>query len=65
MWQKNDQGKKCTVLWHVDDLKISHKGKSVVDKRIGRLNQIFGLSAPLTMAKEVTSAYLGMKLNVT
>eukprot|EP00957_Ditylum_brightwellii_P073453 5581951-Ditylum_brightwellii.AAC.1 len=27
----------CTVVWHVDDLKISHKDKSVVTEMIDKL----------------------------
>jgi len=28
---KNIQGKQCMNIWHVDDLKISHKKKEVVE----------------------------------
>jgi len=28
---KNIEGKQCTIIWHVDDLKISHANKDVVE----------------------------------
>jgi len=28
---KNIEGKQCTILWHLDDLKISHMNKEVVE----------------------------------
>jgi len=28
---KNIEGKQCTIIWHVDDLKISHANKNVVE----------------------------------
>jgi len=28
---KNIEGKQCTIIWHVDDLKISHRKKEVVE----------------------------------
>jgi len=28
---KKIHGKQCTIIWHVDDLKISHVEKKVVD----------------------------------
>jgi len=34
-------GKQCTIIWHVDDLKISHKDKAVVDDILKKLNDKF------------------------
>ena len=28
---KNIEGKQCTIIWHVDDLKISYRKKEVVE----------------------------------
>ena len=33
--------KKCTILWHVDDLKISHEEDSVISDIITKLNNFF------------------------
>ena len=35
-------GSQCTVVWHVDDLKVSHKGEAVVTsflQELGRRNK--------------------------
>lgn len=34
-------GKQCTVLWHVDDLKISHEDENVVSEIINLINDEF------------------------
>ena len=41
-------GHQCTVLWHVDDLKIFHVDPEVVTEVIGQLEKEFGVEAPLT-----------------
>ncbi len=43
--------KQCSILWHVDDLKMSHIDASVVTAAIAQLKAIFGVKAPLTKAK--------------
>jgi len=35
-------GKQCTIVWHVDELKISHVEAEVVDNIIKKLNTKFG-----------------------
>jgi len=37
-------GKQCTILWHVDNLKISHVDKAVVEDILKKLNTKFGKS---------------------
>jgi hypothetical protein len=41
-------GSQCTILWHVDDLKISHVDPNVVTKVVSQLKGTFGVEAPLT-----------------
>jgi hypothetical protein len=55
----------CTVLWHVDDLKISHVDKSVVDGLLGRLNEKYGKEDPLTVTRGKIHEYLGMTIDFT
>ena len=43
--------KKCTIVWHVDDLKISHQDKKVVDHVINLLELEFGKELPLTKTR--------------
>jgi Reverse transcriptase (RNA-dependent DNA polymerase) len=56
-------GKQCTVLWHVDDLKISHVNEGVVDSILEKLNQAYGKETPLVINKGQTHDYLGMVLD--
>jgi len=35
-------GKQCTVLWHVDDIKISHVSENVITSMIEYLSEKYG-----------------------
>ena len=56
-------GKQCTILWHVDDLKISHVDANVVSDVIRQLEETFGNEAPLTVTRGKIHEYLGMTLD--
>ena len=56
-------GKQCTVLWHVDDLKISHVDPNVLEDILDKLNQRFGKEQPLTVTRGTVHDYLGMKID--
>lgn len=43
-------GTQCTVCWHVDDIKSSHKNPAIITDLIGKLNEEFGKEMPLTVA---------------
>jgi Reverse transcriptase (RNA-dependent DNA polymerase) len=58
-------GKQCTILWHVDDLKISHVDADVVTDVIAMLSSEFGKEAPLTVTRGAIHEYLGMTLDFT
>ena len=60
---KNIEGKKCTVLWHVDDLKISHISQHVVEDILRKLTEKFGQDSPLTTSRGKVLEYLGMKID--
>ncbi|KAL7559815.1 hypothetical protein ACA910_003979 [Epithemia clementina (nom. ined.)] len=60
---KTVNGKQCTIVWHIDDLKISHVDASVVTEIIGMLEQEFGKEAPLTIRRGSVHDYLGMVLD--
>ena len=45
------KGKQCTIIWHVDDLKISHVDKKVVEDILKQLTTKFGQDAPLTTCR--------------
>jgi len=60
---KTINGRLCTVIWHVDDLKISHVDKKVVEDIIGLLNEKFGKESLLTTTRGKVLEYLGMTLD--
>ena len=56
-------GKQCTILWHVDDLKISHVDPKVVDKVLEDINEKYGKEAPITVTRGKVHEYLGMTID--
>jgi hypothetical protein len=56
-------GKQCTILWHVDDLKISHVDPKVVEEILRLLNERYGKEAPLVVTRGKKHDYLGMVIN--
>ena len=56
-------GKQCTILWHVDDLKISHVDPAAVTTVIGMINEEFGKEGPITVTRGKAHDYLGMTLD--
>jgi hypothetical protein len=56
-------GKQCTVLWHVDDLKISQTEYDVVSSSIELIRTEFGKDDPLTETRGKKHEYLGMTLD--
>ena len=45
-------GKQCTILWHMDDLKISHEDPAVVTDIIRQLNDKYGQRTPMVSPVE-------------
>jgi Reverse transcriptase (RNA-dependent DNA polymerase) len=56
-------GAQCTILWHVDDLKISHVDPAIVTDIIAKLSKEFGKEAPLIVNKGKVHDYLGMTID--
>ena len=50
-------GKQCTVVWHVDDLKLSHVDSKVVDEVLQHLSTIYG---ELSVTRGDSHTYVGM-----
>ena len=55
--------KQATIVWHVDDLKISHADKAVVTEIIDFISKEFGQTAPLTIMRGKEHEYLGMTID--
>jgi hypothetical protein len=60
---KQINGEQCTIVWHVDDLKISHRDKAVVEDVINDLNGEFGKHKPMAAQFGPVVEYLGMTLD--
>ena len=60
---KQINGKQCTIVWHVDYLKISHVSKDVAEDIIVRLNKKFGKESPLTTNRGKILEYLGLTMD--
>jgi hypothetical protein len=56
-------GKQCTVLWHVNDLNISHVNDEVNTDIIKKFNDEFGKESPITITRGKVHDYLGMTLD--
>jgi hypothetical protein len=57
------EGKQCTILWHVDDIKLSHIDDEVNEEIIEKLNGVYGKEAPLVVTRRKVHDYLGMTLD--
>ena len=60
---KTINGRQCTITWHVDDLKILHAEKAVVDNILKKLNEKFGKNSPITTTRGKVLEYLGMTID--
>jgi hypothetical protein len=59
---KTINGKQCTILCHIDDIKVSHEDLDVVSEIIELFKGAYGKEAPLTIARGKVHEYLGMTL---
>ena len=55
--------KQCTILWHVDNLKISHVDPQVVTEVLDMINKKYGKEAPITTTQGKQHDYLGMQID--
>jgi Reverse transcriptase (RNA-dependent DNA polymerase) len=60
---KTINGKQCTIIWHVDDLKLSHVEQQVVKDIAEKLNTKYGEKAPLLVHRGKIHDYLGMTID--
>jgi len=59
---KDINGTQCTIVWHVDDLKISHKDSTVINEIISSLKSKYGKVGEMTVRRGKKHDYLGMTL---
>ena len=60
---KTVNGKQCTIIWHVDDLKISHANPMIADGIIASLKTEYGKVGEMTVRHGQKYDYLGMTLD--
>jgi len=57
------EGKQCTILWHVNDIKVSHCSARVVTGVVNDLQEEYGKEAPLTVSRGKRYDYFGMVID--
>ena len=55
--------KKCTILWHVDDLKTSHVEPAVVSSVLADIDAEYGKISKMTIMRGKAHKYLGMTID--
>jgi hypothetical protein len=55
--------KQCTIIWHVDDLKISHVDPNVIEDIVNRIEEKYGKEDPITVTRGKVHEYLGMTMD--
>jgi Reverse transcriptase (RNA-dependent DNA polymerase) len=56
-------GSQCTILWHVDDIKISHVDPEAASEVLEFLEIQYGKEAPLVVTRGHLHEYLGMTID--
>jgi hypothetical protein len=56
-------GDQCTIIWHVDDLKLSHTKQHVLENIAAALNSKYGKEDPLVIHRGTVHDYLGMTID--
>ncbi len=56
-------GKQCTIIWHVDDMKGLHVEQKVLDEIAVQLSKKYGQETLLTVHHGKVHDYLGMTIN--
>jgi hypothetical protein len=58
-------GKQCTIVWHVNDLKVSHVSANVITEVIELVRKEFANHKPLTVQRGLLHDYLGMTIDLS
>ena len=56
-------GQQMTVVWHIDNLKVSHVDATEVEKFVRQMVDTFGKDTPLTVSRGQVHDYLGLTLD--
>jgi hypothetical protein len=63
VWNKMVNGKQFTIVFHIDDLLLSHLNPNIVTLYINKLNKEYGSLANLTVTRGKVHEYLGMTID--
>ena len=63
VWNKLVNGKQFTIVFHIDDLLLSHLNPNIVTLYINKLNKEYGSLANLTVTRGKVHEYLGMTID--
>ena len=55
--------KQCTIIWYVDDMKLSHIKQNVLEGLADKLNSKYGQVMPLVIHQGKVHDYLGMTID--
>ena len=58
-------GKQCTVVWHVDDIKGSHFEQEMLDELTKVLKDQYGKKSPLKVHKGDVHEFWGMTIDLS
>jgi hypothetical protein len=63
VWNKMVNGKQITIIFHIDDLMMSHKNPNIVTLYIRKLEKEYASRDPLTVMRGKLHEYLGMTVD--
>jgi hypothetical protein len=63
VWNKMVNGKQITIIFHIDDLMMSHKSPNIVTLYIRKLEKEYARRDPLTVMRGKLHEYLGMTVD--
>ena len=60
---KNYNDKQCTIIWHIDDLKMSHVDPDIVSSILADIDSEYGNIAKMTIMRGKIHKYLRMNID--
>lgn len=63
VWNKMVNGKQLTIIFHIDDLMMSHKNPNILTLYIRKLEKEYARRDPLTVMRGKVHEYLGMTVD--
>ena len=59
------KGKQCTILWHVDNINMSHVDSKIVSSVLANIDAEYGKISKMTIPRGKIHKYLGMTINTS